>query len=453
MNFLRVLLASLLLFTQTASALTPAQQAMLAANSGPLANIEAARAYIIAQKPTLFLDPDYVQSVTQDSIGRVSAISTLYGSVNNFTQGTDANKPVLSRPDRVENISTYSEQQDNAAWTKTRSSISANATTNPVDGATTADKLIEDSSTNTHITYNATNIVNGVVYRYQVYLKANERTYASIRIQDSGTLDKTAFANLTTCALGTVQSPLTATIESVSNGWCRMAVTFTSTATNPLYAAIEINSALNTNSYTGNGTSSIYVFGAQLQRSSMQPSYIATTTGPIYGSLTGRRMLTLDGSNDGMSSTSKSSDIFGTQAKEAFAVMHTNAINVNQYYFTGFDNYWAMRVPSSGSTIGMLNYDGTTDQANTSASANTTYVANFYHDTTNIAHRLNNGTFTVTASGASSSLNNVLWIGQSGASTAYLNGQLGPIITFNRVLPQPVRDTIRAALQKFWRVG
>jgi len=135
------------------------------------------------------------------------------------------------------------------------------------------------------------------------------------------------------------------------------------------------------------------------------------------------------------------------------AVLNTNAINVSQYYFTGFDNYWAMRVPATGSTIGAFNYSGGTQQVNTSAAANTVYVSNFYHDTTNIGHRLNNGAFTTIASGATGSLNNVLWIGQTGAAGAYFNGQLGPIITFNRVLPQPVRDTIRAGLQKFWRVN
>lgn len=48
------------------------------------------------------------------------------------------------------NLVGYSEQFDNAAWTKARSSITANLATAP-DGTATADKLVEDTTTsNTH---------------------------------------------------------------------------------------------------------------------------------------------------------------------------------------------------------------------------------------------------------------------------------------------------------------
>ena len=450
MNFIKGLILTLALSAQAVFAISPAQRASL--NQGPLSSIESFRSYVREQKPTLYIDPDHVQSVTQSSVGLVSSLATLYGSTAAFTQSTDANKPILSRPDRVENLIINSE----VLGSPTRATVAANSIANPVDGLTTADTCVEDgTAASSHYCLDSANMVSGLTYRLSLYAKAKERTFLAVRFQAaSGALNDDAYFGLSDCSVGTKGADIiTATSTSVGNGWCKLEMTAISSATGTGYLSYQIADSISNYSYSGDNASGLYLFGRQLQRSSMQPSYIATTTAPVYGSLTGRRMLTFDGTNDGMVSASLTSVIFGSQAKEVLAVLNTNAINVSQYYFTGFDNYWAMRVPATGSTIGAFNYSGGTQQVNTSAAANTVYVSNFYHDTTNIGHRLNNGAFTTIASGATGSLNNVLWIGQTGAAGAYFNGQLGPIITFNRVLPQPVRDTIRAGLQKFWRVN
>jgi len=120
--------------------------------------------------------------------------------------------------------------------------------------------------------------------------------------------------------------------------------------------------------------------------------------------------------------------------------------------FSSGSGYWTLRTVLSTSVIRFLNYDGTNDTADSgNVSTTAPWVANFYQDSTNIGMRANNAAFATAASGATFDMTTALNI--CAYTTAYYQGQLGPIITFNRVLPQPVRDTIRAGLQKFWRVG
>jgi hypothetical protein len=67
-------------------------------------------------------------------------------------------------------------------------------------------------------------------------------------------------------------------VTNVGNGWYRCAVTFTATAT--ATGATRIGLMLNeaTQSYTGDGTSGIYLWGAQLEQSATVGEYVPTTS-------------------------------------------------------------------------------------------------------------------------------------------------------------------------------
>jgi len=96
--------------------------------------------------------------------------SELFGS-NEQGIWLDPNDLSRSKVNWRRNLLTYSEQFDNAAWTKLQSSVTANSATAP-DGTTTADSFIEDSSTNTHL---AVQIPSGVpantTFSISVYAK------------------------------------------------------------------------------------------------------------------------------------------------------------------------------------------------------------------------------------------------------------------------------------------
>ena len=64
------------------------------------------------------------------------------------------------------------------------------------------------------------------------------------------------------------------TITNYSNGWYRISITSTTTITSIYYIQLIDN---NTTAYTGDGYSSIYIWGAQVEAGSFATSYIKTT--------------------------------------------------------------------------------------------------------------------------------------------------------------------------------
>lgn len=178
----------------------------------------------------------------------------------------------------LNNQVTYSEDFANAAWIKTRSSISSNVTTAP-DGTLTADKLIEDTATGTHYIYDQVSYVSGQIYTFSVYAKADTRSNLLIQMPSGafGGANKNAYFNLATGAVTTVSSGATANIENVGNGWYRCSVTSTATVTTTLNSIIAyLVLTGTTSSYTGDGTSGLYIWGAQIAIGS--PTYLPTTT-------------------------------------------------------------------------------------------------------------------------------------------------------------------------------
>jgi hypothetical protein len=169
------------------------------------------------------------------------------------------------------NLFTYSEQFDQSSWTKQNSSVTANATTSP-DGTTNADKFIASNANAFHAMYGLNSVLTGN-HTISVYAKKGEYDFIVLHDQFSSTFN--AAFNLNT---GAVVSGSGASIENIGDGWYRCIVGFNGGG-NTVIASLSPSptSGAGTN-YQGDGTSGVFIWGAQIEASSYATSLINTTS-------------------------------------------------------------------------------------------------------------------------------------------------------------------------------
>jgi len=203
-----------------------------------------------------------------------------------FNPVTLANRGLLIEEQRT-NLLTRSEEFDNAAWAKVNTTISANAMTAP-DGTLTADKLVETAVTGTKQFYRPGNVsvTNGIEYTVSIFLKAAERNLVLIQLASQafgpGNLLNLNIATQTVY-MGNGTNIRNINIIPYPNGWLRFSVTSTAIATvSSALTDIRLSATLGDNGgYTGDGTSGIYLWGAQLEVGAFPTSYIPTTTAAV----------------------------------------------------------------------------------------------------------------------------------------------------------------------------
>jgi hypothetical protein len=208
------------------------------------------------------------------------------------TQATAAARPTygIVPAGGRRNLLLRTEEFDNAAWTKSSATVTANAAVAP-DNTSTADKLVETASNSSHH-INAPRTLYDGQHTYSVYAKAGERSALFWRLfkasndwavavfdLSNGVVSQTANGSDSTFTV------VSSEIESVGGGWYRCSITATSPATTtiPVIHVANAPSGLAFNgfgemTYLGDGTSGIFIWGAQLEVGSTATAYQKVTT-------------------------------------------------------------------------------------------------------------------------------------------------------------------------------
>jgi hypothetical protein len=174
------------------------------------------------------------------------------------------------------NIETYSEDFSNAQWTKTEMSLGASVTS--PDNATNGQFLIPSTNNAAHWIRNVEPVTSGTTYTFSIYAKAGDYTFLQLAMSTGFDITQYQNFDLSNGTLGSA-SGITGAITDAGNGWYRCSVTSAATTTASGAIAVAIVPAKTSArfaSLTGNGTSGLYAWGAQLEAGAFATSYIPT---------------------------------------------------------------------------------------------------------------------------------------------------------------------------------
>ncbi len=197
---------------------------------------------------------------------------------------------VLAEEQRT-NLLLRSAEFGNAAWTTSNSSISSDADVAP-DGTTTADRLVENTSNTTHrVQQDVTKAASAITYTYSVFVKGTGRRLV-VNAEDPGTGGVYAVFDIAGGQVGVAATAygsgfvaVGARITSVGGSRYRCEVTLTSNTATTLRCILGLDNGTGTGAlsqtYTGDGSAFLSIWGAQLEAGAFTTSYIPTVASQV----------------------------------------------------------------------------------------------------------------------------------------------------------------------------
>lgn len=188
--------------------------------------------------------------------------------------------------ERRENLATYSEQFNDGSWVKLNSvGISANVTTSP-DGTTSADKFVENTNTSHKVLAKSFTLTASTTYTFSLFVKSAERSNIMIHLRKSDYSTRFGgFFNLATKTFTGETSGggvlASSSIIEYPNNWFRLTITGDIGANTAAVTTLYLCDTNNNIGYAADGTSGLFVWGAQLEEGPFPTSYIPTVASPV----------------------------------------------------------------------------------------------------------------------------------------------------------------------------
>lgn len=232
-------------------------------------------------KPRVNANSSFIGTVSNISV-KENQIFTLEGNASVFQPPVDAKGPFGYLAEKaVTNLVTYSQDFTDSSWVKGNTATLALDSVGPDGQANSAVKLIDsnDSGTGSVIAYTNLTLATTTAHTFSCYLKADQLSWGYLRVAGYATLPNGgAYFDLSSGTVGTVEdAAYSATIQDVGNGWYRCALSFTTEADGTGRLDIFVAQDDLDPNVARDGTSSILIYGAQMEVNTFPTSYIATT--------------------------------------------------------------------------------------------------------------------------------------------------------------------------------
>jgi hypothetical protein len=233
----------------------------------------------------------------------------------------------ILEPQRT-NLITYSE--DFSQWASNGGTVTSNQTISP-SGTLNADKLSAFPNNGQHrLDFASSNVAGETTFSF--FAKSVEYNSVWARIGLS-----TVFFDLENGESQNNTSATTSSTEYYGNGWYRCIMTKEISSANEICRINLTQSYKDSSIFIGDGTSGIYIYGAQFEQGSYPTSYI-----PTNGSTVTRSAETANGSGDASTFNDSEgvlfADIAGLVDADDYRIISLNAGNSTASIFLGLRN-------------------------------------------------------------------------------------------------------------------
>ena len=259
---------------------------------------------------------------------------------------------LLVEPQRT-NLALQSSSFDNADWNNSGLTITANQTISP-SGVQDADLFDDGTASNTvHWMWQGQSLANSTTYTISFYAKYISRKNLVVNIYNGSTSQFVNYDIQNGAIFGST-GDVTATIESVGNGWYRCTYTRTMASSGSPNYRIGLSDDSGNQTYTGSNKQA-YIWGAQLEAGSYSTSYIPTTSASVTRNA------------DVISKTGISSLIGQTEGTLFAEIYADQAGSANNWFeiYDGTSNNWIFLGKEGIKMRGYIRASGTTYFDNT----------------------------------------------------------------------------------------